>query len=259
MCLNPMCLNLGLLFVLLLAVSSGQAQNLASGLNRDTGLAPDYPKTREVVDVKAFPWQAIGQLNMAGQGSCTATLVSENQIVTAAHCLWNKNTGRWYPPEYIHFVAGFEGDSYRGHSLAKAVQVSPLFQPGEPPTQQRAGHDWAIITLVLPLGKTLGYLPVATSRQVHASGKGLHWTQVGYRADRAYRMTAHHACELVPAQPPLAGLLFHRCDTTHGDSGGPLLLRQDDHYSIGGIYVGRRDEDNLGVVITPERWSPPRQ
>ncbi|WP_315981359.1 trypsin-like serine protease [Aliamphritea spongicola] len=77
-------------------------------------LHKNYPQERKWVSSQQFPWRAIGRINLAGYGHCTATLVAEDVVLTAAHCLWNQRVGRWYPAKYLTFVAGVEKESFQG-------------------------------------------------------------------------------------------------------------------------------------------------
>ena len=50
------------------------------------GLLP-FNEDRMIADATAYPWSAIGRLNIARRGHCTAVLVAPKLILTAAHCL----------------------------------------------------------------------------------------------------------------------------------------------------------------------------
>jgi protease YdgD len=45
----------------------------------------------------------------------------------------------------------------------------------------------------------------------------------GYAADRPYVLSVHRAC-VATINPFEAGIITHMCDSTPGESGGPLLL-----------------------------------
>ena len=49
-------------------------------------------------------WEAIGRLDTAQGGFCTATLIASNQVLTAAHCVYNN--GRLRNPSELRFRAG---------------------------------------------------------------------------------------------------------------------------------------------------------
>ena len=216
-----------------------------------SGLPSHYPVSREAVSSTLYPWSAVGMLNMAGNGSCTATLIHPRYIITAAHCLWNKQTGRWYPPAYIHFVAGFEQEEYSSHTLAHRIIISPDFLPNQPPTIEQAIHDWALIELQ----QSLSIEPIAAQViDIEAGRRQENLLQAGYRFDRAYKLTVHSQCHLLKGST--SALWQHQCDTTEGDSGGPLLRKKEGLYELIAIYIGRITNSNTGIVVPTAHWLP---
>jgi hypothetical protein len=49
---------------------------------------------REIVDANTYPWSSIGKIGTRGQ-TCTGVVVGANQVLTAAHCVYNKAAGRF--------------------------------------------------------------------------------------------------------------------------------------------------------------------
>ena len=54
-----------------------------------------------------MPWRAIGKLQAASENfrkTCTGSLVGPALVLSAAHCLFNPRTGRFFPPGSVHFL-----------------------------------------------------------------------------------------------------------------------------------------------------------
>ena len=61
------------------------------------------------VDPDAVPWRAIGKLQAVSENfreTCSGTLVGWALVLSAAHCLFNRRTGREFPPGAVHFLIG---------------------------------------------------------------------------------------------------------------------------------------------------------
>ncbi|MEM8851428.1 MAG: trypsin-like serine protease, partial [Pseudomonadota bacterium] len=62
-------------------------------------------------------WEAVGRLNIQDQGFCTASLITADIVMTAAHCLFDKTSGDRVPADQIEFQAGLRfgrAEAYRG-------------------------------------------------------------------------------------------------------------------------------------------------
>lgn len=226
------------------------------------GLPSSYPDTRETVAQQQYPWRSIGSLSIAGRQFCTATLISETQVITAAHCVWNEDRNNWYPASFVHFLAGYDKGKYLGHSAAASITPSRHYLFTSPPTLDSLRHDWALITLKKPLGETLGFIPLRREGfHVAATQSTQNLQLAGYRQDRPEVLSVAKQCQRVkPQQAPssLADFLIHSCEALSGDSGGPLLsVAHPSNIKIGdvfveGIHVGRQHNqsrsDSLAIT-----------
>ena len=220
---------------------------------------PPVVAERITVEAAMPPWSAIGRLNVAGRAHCTATLVAIDLVLTAAQCLYNRVTGRRYPPSAVHFVAGYQRGEFVAHSVASALTVPEAYDPGPGAGLSNRSNDWALVTLARPLGQeirplALRSLDAPAVAAVAARGAGL--TQAGYHRIRPHALTLGRDCRIEGIVQRTA-LIFHHCPIAQGDSGSPLLARFDDGYRVVGINSGvlRKGRMHLAVAIAGGRFS----
>ena len=113
---------------------------------------------RVIIDALEYPWSAIGRVNTGGEGYCTGFLISENKVMTAAHCLYDFPEGRWRAPFEIHFIAGYQFEEYKIHSQVVSYEKARDVRPLEKVDLNYAMTDWAILTLAEPIGLKAGWL-----------------------------------------------------------------------------------------------------
>ena len=56
-------------------------------------------------------WDAVGRLDIANRAFCTGALIAPDLVLTAAHCLFSKDTGQAYGPQDFKFLAGWRNGS----------------------------------------------------------------------------------------------------------------------------------------------------
>lgn len=191
---------------------------------------------RVPIEPTAWPWQAIGRVNIADRvvrRYCTGTLVGARLVLTAGHCLYDFRLGRWAKPEHVHFVAGQARDTSAGHSTAAELIVPPdLDVPnGFDPrlaiirSSDLVARDWALIVLqqALPIKPVpVKAIPPGAFGQEIAAGE---LARAGYGSDRQYLLSVHRGCAAAVSDR-WPGAMLNRCDQRAGDSGSPILLLQ---------------------------------
>ena len=68
-------------------------------------------------------WEAVGRLNLGERGFCTRALIADDLVLTAAHCLFDKETGARVEARDMKFLAGWRNGraaAYRGVRQALA-------------------------------------------------------------------------------------------------------------------------------------------
>lgn len=211
-------------------------------LKEKTALFFGQDHRTHVSDVKSWPWQAIGQIETASGNLCTATLISEHLVLTAGHCVLAP-PGNLDKVIALRFVSQHEKWRYQITGLETLVDPAlgkKLKADGEgwivPP--KAASYDFALVRItnlkrklpIKPLPLWQGSRDELTAA-LKANDRKV--TQAGYPEDHLDDLYSHQDCLITGwAQP---GVMSHRCDTLPGDSGSPLLLKQNGTWSLIGI------------------------
>ncbi len=212
---------------------------------------------RLFMDTSVLPWSVVGTLTDANGGQCTATLVGENILVTAAHCI-EYDTG-------VDATGTFEtAFDRRGGSLSAEVidfWVSPDRAADNANNDEAAGTDWALLRLDQPIGRELGFVGVRglVDQQGERGAVGHALYQAGYSHDTGDHLSGNIACEVVDIEDQ--NRIVHNCDTTTGDSGSPIMSREGDLYfviatdstfrfapNVPASNIATRSEDWLGLI-----------
>ena len=166
------------------------------------------------------PWRGVGRVNVAlltGQSMCTGTLIREDLVLTAAHCVMSPMTGRPYLPSEVHFVAGWRMGQKVAHSLADAIAVHPAYVLADNVPTDRVASDVALVRLADPIPREKAtFFDIAPVPDPETP-----LTLISYRRDRPHALTRQQGCELVATHGPVIQL---GCSVTFGASGSPIFM-----------------------------------
>ncbi len=217
---------------------SRAAQLLAAVLVAAAPISPARAGTAVVIDAHEFPFSAIGRLNIGGRGRCTAALIGPRHALTAAHCLYNPNTRDFWKPFEVRFLPAYQRGDYRLSARAVRFITPEHYRFAWHPPPADVALDWAVIELDKPLGEIAGYLgtEVLTPAQVgQARTRGALFFMAGYRKRLGEVQSLQIVCRVLgvfkakdkaKSETPgkFVDALGHDCESTGGESGGPLLL-----------------------------------
>jgi V8-like Glu-specific endopeptidase len=203
-----------------------------------------------VTEDEALQWRAIGKLNVAGNRSCTAVLVSDQLVMTAAHCLFNMRTGHFANPSEVKFVAGQWRDTYAALRGIGAISVSPDFRPSLGAVAIAQDSDLALLRLDEPIALDVARpIPIGDRR----TDTGL--SVIGYGRDRPYMLSLRSDCRVTAS----VGLVFAMdCPVVPGLSGAPVITTQPEGPRIVGVVTMKtgRSADlaspGLAVEVRPQ-------
>ena len=161
-------------------------------------------------------WMAVGRLELDGRGFCTATLIAPDQVLTAAHCLYDKATGARFDPTSITFLAGWRNGRAEAYRDVVAAATLPGYVFADDGALERVANDLALLRLDRPIR-----LPsIAPFAVAGAAATGASVGVVSYARDRAEAPSLQETCLVLAHQ---AAVQVLSCSVDFGASGAPVF------------------------------------
>ena len=175
------------------------------------------------VDVSTPPWTALGRVQTELGTRCTGFLVSPTVVMTAAHCLFRRVTGRYVQPGSVHFLWRYDKGVYADHARVIAFAIAPGYDPLR--ELHTLGLDRAFLTLDHAVGSAADDVRFAPA----LPPVGAPLLLGGYNRDHDDVLEAD-ACHLRGFAVDHGGhrLLVHDCYGEPGTSGAALFSRLPD-------------------------------
>jgi V8-like Glu-specific endopeptidase len=194
-------------------------------------------------------WEAVGRLDIRGKGFCTAALIRDRLILTAAHCLYDSD-GSLIAPERFEFRAGLRaGRAAATRAVSRAIAHPDYDFDGDATNAEEVAMDIAVLELDKPIRNTRIRPYLIAQRPLTGDEVGV----VSYGRGREDAPSLQEVCSVLGRQ---TGVIVMTCDVEYGSSGSPVFLMTDGETRIASVVSAMAQVNGQKVSLGTSLASP---
>ena len=163
-------------------------------------------------------WEGVGRLDTS-MGTCTGTLIAQDMVLTAAHCVVDSASRTVLPAGAMRFHAGLAHDfTAATRGVTRIVLSDGYLESFDASLTEKVRTDLALLRLDSPIFSTEAEPFRIHDRAMEAGSVIL----VSYGRGRNTSLQRESGCR--HKQTYRGGLMTFDCDVTFGSSGAPVFV-----------------------------------